>query len=43
MTKNKTKKIREDLEKLLNTLKKPTKLNCIATDKCQINFEQIEP
>ena len=32
-----SKKIKELLKSLQ---KKPTKLNCVATEKCQINFEQ---
>jgi len=41
MTKKKAKKSEKKWEELLNFFKKkPTRLNCVATDKCQINFEQ---
>ena len=31
----------KEMKKLLKTIKKKLKkINCVATDKCQINFEQ---
>ena len=40
MKKNKTEKTRKEVEKLLKVIKKkPKSLNCVATEKCQINFE----
>jgi len=40
MKKNKTEKTRKEVEKLLKVIKKkPKRLNCVATEKCQINFE----
>ncbi len=40
MKKNKAEKIRKEVEKLLQAVKKkPKRLNCVATEKCQINFE----
>ena len=42
MTKNKTEKIKEEIKQLLKAVKrKPKKLNCVATEKCQINFELL--
>lgn len=41
MKKNNAEKIRKEVEKLLKAIpKKPHRLNCVATEKCQINFEQ---
>ncbi len=30
------------LKRKLGKLLKPRKLNCVATTKCQINFEQVD-
>ena len=39
--KNKTEKNRKEIERLLKAIKKkPKRLSCVATKKCQINFEQ---
>lgn len=41
MKKNKNEKIKEEIEKRLKSIKmKPKRLNCVATEQCQINFEQ---
>ena len=41
MKKNNAEKIRKEVGKLLKAVKKkPKRLNCVATEKCQINFEQ---
>ena len=41
MMKNKTEKNKKEIERLLKAFKKKLKrLNCVATEKCQINFEQ---
>ena len=40
MKKKNTEKTCKEAEKLLKAItKKPKKLNCVATEKCQINFE----
>ncbi len=41
MPKKNTEKIKKEMEELFKAVKKkPKKLNCVATEKCQINFEQ---
>ena len=41
MTKKNAEKNRKEVKKLLKVIKKkPKRLNCVATEKCQINFEQ---
>ncbi len=41
MTKKNLEENRKEVEKLLKAIKKkPKRLNCVATEKCQINFEQ---
>ena len=40
MSKNTLEKISKEVKQLLKDFKKkPKKLNCVAKDKCQINFE----
>lgn len=40
MKKKNTEKISKEVKKLLRAIqKKPKRLNCVATEKCQINFE----
>ena len=40
MKKNNTEKIKKEVKKILWAVKKkPKRLNCVATEKCQINFE----
>ena len=41
MSKNTLEKISKEVKQLLKISKrKPKKLNCVAKDKCQINFEE---
>ena len=41
MTKKNSNKIKKEVGELLKAVKKKSKkLNCVATEKCQINFEQ---
>ena len=40
MKKKNREKIRQEVEKLRKAIKaEPKRLNCVATEKCQINFE----
>ncbi len=42
MKKKTIEKIRKKVDQLLKTLKEKTTLNCVASEKCQINFERKE-
>ncbi len=39
-SKKKAEEIQKEIERWLESTKKPKWLNSVATDKCQINFEQ---